>query len=146
MKKSKAVTAGLLALLLCFALCACRTHESLDRKRSVEAVVMNEVPHRIRMMSVSFSIDSDPVGTTCVETAKEGRSLDTSAFIFPLYENEVPSEEALQRLSITLQVTEEGGGTFDVETLSLPSKFGDRHELQLTYADGRYQVRQIDGA
>lgn len=54
----------------------------------------------------------------------------------------IKQKKILEKISITVKVTETDGGSFDVSTLLLPSRFGDEYEFELYYENGCYNVRE----
>ncbi len=125
-------------------LCACEKTEKHE-DGAITVKVNNTVLEQITLMSASWAIDGETVGTTGVEVAGDEGFLGKDSFSFYIYSEDIENKDDLDKLTITIKVTDADGGTFDAATVSIPSEIGDEYEFELRYEDGCYSLWQDFG-
>ncbi|MGN0745417.1 MAG: hypothetical protein ACI4ML_01945 [Aristaeellaceae bacterium] len=141
------------ALVVCLLLACCAILYACGRDRTaapgdrVTLRLMNTVEDQIAVLTVSWWEPGKTIASTAVEVAGGGKALAAGAYAFALTRDEA-EQAALDRLTVTVSVADRGGATQTLDSLTLPSAWGDTHACMLGYENGRYWVKecQEDGS
>lgn len=141
MKRTMAIV---LTIIFCFSLISCGKNSRIQECALVTVSVINKVPNRIKVLSAGWSIDGNTVGTTGVEVAGGGDYLGENSFSFFIDSDEIADEKDLQKLVITVNVSEAEGESFRVGSVKIPSSPGDNYTFELHCEDGCYSLWQSE--
>lgn len=136
---TRKLTAVLCLIVIGIGLCSCgSSHTPFGRE--VVFRLTNTVPDQIAVLTVSWTGSENTISSTDIEIAGGGDCLDTRTYAFALTRHEVPHEEALQNLTVTVSVSDQDGVTHTLPGLALCAAFGDTFDYELRYAHGGYEI------
>lgn len=126
-------------IAVCVLLCACGKTNEESKDDVVTLTIDNTVADRISVLSASWYIDGNAIGSTGVETA-DGVALEAREYTFHLTKDDVEMNAALDQLAVKVSITEGDGKTEEMAMLALPAQNGAYFIYELRYENGAYDL------
>ena len=102
----------------------------------------NTVGGQITVLMVSWSEPGETIAYTDVEIAGGGKALEAGDYAFALARSGTERADALEGLTVTVSVADREGSTHTLDSLALPSAWGDTHEYELCREGGMYRLKE----